>query len=68
VGVSFIVGIAGFLIICLFGSYLGSEWAYWIAAILVRYAELYARPDVNAVADRGQQAWLTEARTAGEAA
>lgn len=44
VGVSFIVAIAGFLIICMFGSYLGSEWAYWIAAFLIRYAELYKEP------------------------
>lgn len=42
VGVSYIVAIAGFLIICMFGSYLDSEWAYWIASFLVRYSEVYA--------------------------
>jgi O-antigen ligase len=43
VGVSFIVAIVGFLIVCIFGSYLANEWAYWIAALLVRYSELYVR-------------------------
>lgn len=42
VGVSFIVAVASFLIICMFGSYLSSEWAFWIVAFLVRYSELYA--------------------------
>jgi O-antigen ligase len=44
VGVSYIVSISGFLIICMFGSYLSSEWAFWIAAFLVRYSEVYAEP------------------------
>lgn len=44
VGVAFIVAVAGFLIICMFGSYLQSEWAYWIVAFLVRYSEIYAEP------------------------
>jgi O-antigen ligase len=44
VGVSFIAAIVGFLIVCIFGSYLANEWAYWIAALLVRYSELYVRP------------------------
>lgn len=42
VGVSFIVAVASFLIICMFGSYLSSEWAFWIVAFLIRYSELYA--------------------------
>jgi putative inorganic carbon (hco3(-)) transporter len=48
VGVSFIVGGVSFLIICMFGSYLASEWAFWLAAFLVRYAQLYAEPAVRA--------------------
>jgi O-antigen ligase len=42
IGVSFLVGAISFLIVCIFGSYLSSEWAYWVAAFLGRYADLYA--------------------------
>lgn len=41
-GVSFIVAASGFLVVCMFGSYLTSEWTYWIAAFLVRYSDLYS--------------------------
>lgn len=67
VGVSFIVAIAGFLIICMFGSYLGSEWAYWIAAFLVRYSQLYAAPETEAAADPARSAVLLNSAKAGEA-
>ena len=40
-GVSFIVAASGFLVVCIFGSYLTSEWTYWMAAFLVRYSDLY---------------------------
>jgi putative inorganic carbon (hco3(-)) transporter len=52
VGISFIVAFSGFLIICMFGSYLSSEWAYWIVAYLVRYSEVYAVPDEEVVGVR----------------
>ena len=32
----------GLLIHCMFGSFLASEWTYWVMALLVRYSELYA--------------------------
>jgi hypothetical protein len=41
VGVSLIVSATGFLITCIFGSFLGNEWTYWIVGFLLRYAELY---------------------------
>lgn len=43
IGISVIVSGAALLIHCFFGSFLGNEWAYWIAAILVRYSVLYSR-------------------------
>jgi O-antigen ligase len=45
VGNCLIVSCAGFLVTCVFGSYLSNEWAYWIQALLVRYSELYAVPE-----------------------
>jgi hypothetical protein len=44
VGISFLASVVGFMIVCIFGSYLGNEWAFWIAAFLVRYGEIYAEP------------------------
>jgi putative inorganic carbon (hco3(-)) transporter len=44
VGVSYIAALSSFLIVCMFGSFLASEWVYWIAALLVRYSDIYARP------------------------
>ena len=32
----------GFLITCIFGSFLNNEWSYWIVALMMRYAEIYA--------------------------
>jgi putative inorganic carbon (HCO3(-)) transporter len=40
-GTCLIVALAGFLISCMFGSFLRNEWGYWIIALLVRYGELY---------------------------
>lgn len=31
----------GLLIHCFFGSFLASEWTYWVMALLLRYSELY---------------------------
>jgi O-antigen ligase len=49
VGNCLIVAAFGFLITCIFGSFLSNEWAYWILALLVRYSELYrvAEPAVS---------------------
>jgi O-antigen ligase len=41
VGISIIVAAAGFAVTTMFGSFLNNEWAYWVAALLVRYSELY---------------------------
>jgi O-antigen ligase len=41
-GLCMIASIAGYLIASMFGSYLASEWVYWVVALLVRYSELYA--------------------------
>ena len=40
-GICIVAAAAGLLIACLFGSFLGNEWGYWLVALLVRYAELY---------------------------
>jgi hypothetical protein len=31
----------GLLIHCMFGSFLASEWTYWVMALMLRYSELY---------------------------
>jgi O-antigen ligase len=41
IGISIIVAMVGFLIACMFGSFLNNEWGYWIVALLVRYSQLY---------------------------
>ena len=64
-GISFIVAVAGFMIICMFGSYLQSEWAYWIVAFLVRYSELYAAPVLAEEAPALDTTAAVPARTAG---
>jgi O-antigen ligase len=50
IGVCVVVSGAGFLIDTLFASTLSSEWAYWVVALLVKYSELYARPEAAAEA------------------
>jgi hypothetical protein len=39
-----IVAATGYLIQCLFGSFIANEWGYWIVALLVRYSEIYKTP------------------------
>jgi O-antigen ligase len=48
VGVCMIAGAMGFLTDCVFGSFLGNEWGYWVVALLVRYQELYKAADTSA--------------------
>ena len=57
VGISVFVAGAGGMIHCIFGSFLANEYMYWLAAILVRYAEIYR-------ADPGAQATVEEQRAA----
>lgn len=49
-GICLIVAAAGYLIQCMFGSFISNEWGYWIVALLVRYAELYRIPQAVAAA------------------
>jgi O-antigen ligase len=53
-GILMIVGAAGYLIHCLFGSFISNEWGYWIVVILVRYAELYREDPARQSADSPQ--------------
>jgi O-antigen ligase len=48
-GICIMVSAAGYLIHCLFGSFLENEWGFWVAALLVRYSELYAVPEAVGV-------------------
>lgn len=41
VGICVIVGGVALLVGSMFGSFLPNEWCYWLAAYLVRYAEIY---------------------------
>ena len=45
IGMSIFVSGAGMMIHCIFGSFLGNEWTYWIAALLMRYSELYSQKE-----------------------
>lgn len=40
-GMCTIAAAGGFLITCIFGSFLNNEWSYWIVALMVRYGEIY---------------------------
>jgi O-antigen ligase len=51
-GMCLMVSLAGFLITCVFGSFLRNEWGYWIVALLVRYGELYGAPQTSLAASR----------------
>jgi putative inorganic carbon (hco3(-)) transporter len=42
VGLSIWASGAGLLITCIFGSFLASEWTFWLVALAVRYSQLYA--------------------------
>jgi O-antigen ligase len=48
-GICIIVAAAGYLIHCMFGSFMSNEWGYWIVALLVRYGELYRVPEATGV-------------------
>jgi hypothetical protein len=43
-GICIIVATAGYMIHCMFGSFISNEWGYWIVPLLIRYAELYKVP------------------------
>lgn len=43
-GLCFIAAASGYLIQCVFGSFISNEWGYWIVALLVRYGEIYKEP------------------------
>jgi hypothetical protein len=61
-GMCFLTAGCGFLIHCVFGSFLSNEWGYWILALMVRYGELYRVPE-SALAHQEATA-SAEARTA----
>jgi putative inorganic carbon (hco3(-)) transporter len=42
IGLSIWASAAGLLITCVFGSFLASEWTFWLVALAVRYSQLYA--------------------------
>lgn len=41
IGICMIVAATALLIHSFFGSFLGNEWGFWIAALLLRYSEIY---------------------------
>ena len=45
IGISVFVAVAGGMIHCIFGSFLANEYMYWLAAICVRYSELYGKTE-----------------------
>lgn len=51
IGMCTIAAAFGFLVTCVFGSFLNNEWSYWVVALMVRYREIYApqQPAVTAV-------------------
>jgi O-antigen ligase len=49
VGICVLVSALGFLLHCIFGSFLSNEWAYWVVALLVRYSEVYQTAETSAV-------------------
>jgi O-antigen ligase len=60
-GLSLIVSTVGFLITCMFGSFLNNEWAYWLVALMARYAEVYEKAE-EAVAAPARQPAMTYGR------
>jgi hypothetical protein len=46
-GICVLVAAFGFLIHCVFGSFMASEWGYWLVALLVRYGEVYQVADTS---------------------
>ena len=58
-GICIIVATAGYMIHCMFGSFISNEWGYWIVPLLIRYAELYKVPaevDIPAQVDEAADA------------
>ncbi|WP_396625811.1 O-antigen ligase family protein [Luteitalea sp.] len=47
VGICVVVAGVSLLVHSMFGTFLGNEWCYWVAALLVRYADLYGGPISN---------------------
>ena len=41
-GLTLAAAAVGFFITCIFGSYLTNEWAFWIAALMLKYSEMGA--------------------------
>ncbi len=41
-GAAFISGTIAFMIECIFGSFMDSEWGYWVGALAVAYGRFYA--------------------------
>ena len=37
----YVSGLAAFMLTCIFGDFLDSEWGYWSAAILVSFSRIY---------------------------
>lgn len=64
VGIAYIAAMSSFLIVCMFGSYLASEWTYWMVALLVRYAQIYAPVPAAGTAEAAPAPRLTGARAA----
>jgi hypothetical protein len=60
-GLCVIVAAAGYLIQCLFGTFIGNEWGYWIVALLVRYSEIYRAPATVLVHEHGEGAVASRA-------
>jgi O-antigen ligase len=51
IGIALIAATSGFMVCCVFGSFLGNEWCYWQLAYLVRYAELYGVAEAEATSE-----------------
>lgn len=50
-GICILVAACGYLIHCMFGSFIENEWGIWIAALLVRYGEIYRVPEAAPLHD-----------------
>jgi hypothetical protein len=58
-----IAGAAGYLVQSVFGSFISSEWGYWIVAILLRYGEIYKVPQSVLVQDKEERTAVVGALT-----
>ena len=41
-GAALISGTLGFMVSCMFGSFMDAEWGYWLPALAVAYGRFYA--------------------------